>query len=296
MAEVAFGLAASAVGVAGVAGQLASGVMKLNKFRNDFKDAPKEIHAVTEGLNTLLGIMSYGLGPASCANPAFHEALISCKSVAGQTLEMVARADQEMRDKRRTHKTLARLKAAFRKDELDDLLTKVQRAQMTLNTATMLDIRQQLKNLELVQAVEPQNRTRTKTVGRRKRPATNSEANLYRIQLPRWILSTIYEVGWEPAGRGWQCTLRALRVVPDDCDFFVACRQGDTATAKSLLDDGMASLLDVNVDGQTAMQVSHYYITIVRHAVSKKFLDSVLCFHSLTQSCGSGQTPPGIGA
>lgn len=297
--EAVFGVAASAIGVAGVAGQLEDGVRKLNKFRRDVRDAPKELHALTEALNALLGALSHAhesltAVPATFDSPAVQKALEVCERVARQTSEMVDRANQGMLADRRT--TLARLKATLKKDDYLEELAKVQEAKSTLLVAaefasmslaqhvytTTLDTRsavqsmrgetkedlalilRQLSKLERGQAVDIQNSLRPNRVGRKQRRATDNGARFYRIQLPHWILSTIYEIGWEPAGRGWQYTLRAIRVVPNDCDFFVACRKGDTATAKRLLDDGIASLLDVNTDHWTVMKVSHHHVTIIQ--------------------------------
>lgn len=116
MAEV-FGLAASVVGIAGVAGQLGDGVRKLNKFRRDVWDAPKEIHALTEALNALLGALSHAheklaAVPAAFDSPAVQKALEVCERVARNTSEMVDRANQGLLADRRT--TLARLKIALK--------------------------------------------------------------------------------------------------------------------------------------------------------------------------------------
>ncbi|GAB7340434.1 hypothetical protein MBLNU457_6865t1 [Dothideomycetes sp. NU457] len=139
MADIAFGVVASGVGILGFVGQLASGLKTLNDLRNNFNDAQKEIDAATELLNAVLGILSSEPIPASCNIPAVHEAFKICEEVARQTLQKMGRVSQGMQtDKSKIRKMFARLKAAFKKDELLELLDKVQRAETTLIHARVL--------------------------------------------------------------------------------------------------------------------------------------------------------------
>ena len=90
----------------------------------------------------------------------------------------------------------------------------------------------------------------------RKRLHTVRSMYSIRIPLPMGILPYICEINWESVGRGWKHTFSIQRVVSDDCPLFTAIWEGDTVTANRLLNNGEASLTDVNPDGRTIVEVS----------------------------------------
>jgi len=128
------------------------------------------------------------------------------------------------------------------------------------------------------QAATPASARTRKSKSRRKKTAPQDETRVVpcrrteekqvygvvNIGLPYWICSTAFKIGLEKANQVWRITLQSQRTVPF-CAFFRACMKADLKAMQVLIYAGHASVLDVDPDGQNAMNVSPKFYRYVEH-------------------------------
>lgn len=70
---------------------------------------------------------------------------------------------------------------------------------------------------------------------------------------PAWLLGWIVTVKMQRPGLNVQ--LKAMKIRPNDSEIFVAADGLEISKVRELLDDGRASILDVNEEGESLLTV-----------------------------------------
>lgn len=79
----------------------------------------------------------------------------------------------------------------------------------------------------------------------------------YRLRLPTWLHSQVYEMAYSYSTNVWTTQFRVYNTVSFFSPFMQACRQGDYKTVKSILDVEPAHIYDQDAKyGYTALHVS----------------------------------------
>jgi len=73
----------------------------------------------------------------------------------------------------------------------------------------------------------------------------------YRLRLPAWLCSTVWDVAVEQAISGWTFSLRSYRVLPPDQLALMACYYGDVDCMKQMMVKSEVSLFDRNQHGDS---------------------------------------------
>lgn len=131
MAEI-FGVAASAIGVVGVAAQCADGIKKLREFCNDVKNAPQELSDMADELelltHTIAGIEKQIKTCAHIPTPVSPvEALRFCQKSVQNTASIVEELSTEI-----SRRNTGALRAAWKKKSLQVYMTRIERAKTSL--------------------------------------------------------------------------------------------------------------------------------------------------------------------
>lgn len=77
----------------------------------------------------------------------------------------------------------------------------------------------------------------------------------FRLSLPYWLLSRSLDIEIHRSARGWTMNLNPRRLVPEDCEFFEAGEAMNLPRMRQLLEQGQASVHDVDRFGQNVLHV-----------------------------------------
>lgn len=78
----------------------------------------------------------------------------------------------------------------------------------------------------------------------------------YRLRLPTWLHSQVYEMAYSYSTNVWTTQFRVYNTVSYLSPFMQACSLGDYGTVKSILDVEPAHVYDQDEYGETALHVS----------------------------------------
>ncbi|KAG9669586.1 hypothetical protein KCU99_g6798, partial [Aureobasidium melanogenum] len=131
-----FGVAASGIGIAGVAAQAIDGIRKLQAFCNDIRDAPEEVKYLTTELEILLGTIAsietqIQRNPTMCGNMDPTPAL----RFVDQSVRSLIVVIEDLNAKIAQKRTLGSMKMAWKKKILESRLMKIERSKTSLGLA-----------------------------------------------------------------------------------------------------------------------------------------------------------------
>jgi hypothetical protein len=89
-----------------------------------------------------------------------------------------------------------------------------------------------------------------------RRHHTGKVAFRVKLRLPMLFSSRVWEVARIDAHQGWDLCFRTYNRRPRDAEIFEHCRDGDLEEVRLLIQNGEASLLDVDEDGGNLLSVS----------------------------------------
>ena len=77
-----------------------------------------------------------------------------------------------------------------------------------------------------------------------------------------WLLKLGFKCAYnfsihDSSTQGWQFSIKPINLVPDDAPLFQYCEQGNIEKIRDLMSRNLASVRDVDSEGQTALHVSH---------------------------------------
>ena len=84
----------------------------------------------------------------------------------------------------------------------------------------------------------------------------------FRILPAGWLLKLGFNYAYkfsihDSSTQGWQFFIKPINLVPDDAPIFQYCEQGNIEKIRDLMSRNLASVRDVDSEGQTALHVSH---------------------------------------
>jgi hypothetical protein len=141
MAEV-LGIVASGISIAQIAGQLLACVKTLRSFSRAVRDFPEDLSRILNEAE-ILGQMFYQLDALNKCSPStrrsdiLEDSLVHCAGVAASLEDLATRANavfkQESRRKRQ--RPWKFIKAVLKKDEIEELKTRLESAKSLLHLA-----------------------------------------------------------------------------------------------------------------------------------------------------------------
>ncbi|CAC9890401.1 unnamed protein product [Aureobasidium pullulans] len=293
MAEV-FGVVGSAVGVAGFAFQIADGIKKLADFCQAVRDAPADLQDALSELVDLAELYKE-VGQQIEDQQISHPTALPSRMVLDRLLERSRRnlddleallVDMEAEVKKRQFRGSVR--AVLKKETFTRFQKRVERTKNTLqlsymaycNALSRQEAQCMHREMQKVSAVThhisaianqvsimgPQlgvlvtNSTfKLPQPGHVIQPRIASASKktvYYRLRLPTWLHSQVYEMAYSYSTNVWTTQFRVYNTVSYLSPFMRACREGDYKIVKSILDFEPAHVYDQVEDGQTALHVS----------------------------------------
>lgn len=272
-----FSIAASVVGVAGVAQQLATSVWQIKTFCRDVKDAPQELSDLLDQLMYMIRALARISNEDFVATngDVLQEALKLCHKAAERVSTLANRLQSEMERRRR----YTALKVAFKKKDIASMLAKLDRTKTDLHLACSLysDARTSFKLDILRRYMEEACRDRLRTpeygeIGRGPRPqvqhtndaekgnAQCSSLDLARrskphrrsetwstdihIRLPPWLCQYACDISFVSASGKWTTSLKTFKIVPTFAIAHLCCVKGRAQAIKGLLEERELSVHD----------------------------------------------------
>lgn len=325
MAE-ALGFVASGAGVVSLAFTLAESIKKLNDFCDAVKDAPEEIRLTIDEIE-ILSLLLEDIDQTSqqqiYVSPAIRLATIKsfglCKDAARSLQSLV----KDLHDGLSTKKKRSAFKFALKKEKVEELRSRLERAKSTMLLASqcyrdamdqqrlealaieMTQMRAVLSVSTVVSAhkdikisltneekslCEVESSTQTITsddapsghqdsyyhqLSRRLRRGKlqsrgtwagfidyavynghGSSSTSITFRLPRWLYARRYEFMLRSSYQGFEQRLKSYKVMPYEAPIFQCCMDGDLKGLRKLLQWGLATPFEVDLDGRTPLHVS----------------------------------------
>ncbi|THV92146.1 hypothetical protein D6D27_05075 [Aureobasidium pullulans] len=281
MAEV-FGVVGSAVGVAGFAFQIADGIKKLADFCQAVRDAPADLQDALSELVDLAELYKE-VGQQIEDQQISHPTALPSRIVLDRLLERSRRnlddleallVDMEAEVKKRQFR--GSIRAVLKKETFTRFQKRVERTKNTLQlsyTAYCSALsRQEAQAVthhisaiaNQVSIMGPQlgvlvtnSYAKCPQPGHVMKPRIDSKKIVYyRLRLPTWLHSRVYEMAYSYSTNVWTTQFRVYNTVSYLSPFMRACREGDYKIVKSMLDVEPAHVYDQDEYGETALHVS----------------------------------------
>ncbi|THW20071.1 hypothetical protein D6D24_02496 [Aureobasidium pullulans] len=281
MAEV-FGVVGSAVGVAGFAFQIADGIKKLADFCQAVRDAPADLQDALSELVDLAELYKE-VGQQIEDQQISHPTALPSRIILDRLLERSRRnlddleallVDMEAEVKKRQFR--GSIRAVLKKETFTRFQKRVERTKNTLQLSYMAYCnainRQEAQTVthhisaiaNQVSIMGPQlgvlvtnSTAKLPQTGHVIQPRIASKKTVYyRLRLPTWLHSQVYEMAYSYSTNVWTTQFRVYNTVSLFSPFMWACYTGDYNTVKSILDVEPAHVYDQEEDGRTALHVS----------------------------------------
>ncbi|ATZ57632.1 hypothetical protein BCIN_15g01880 [Botrytis cinerea B05.10] len=292
MAE-AFGVAASAVGIISLALQLGDGILKLKSFWGAVKDAPEEILYILDELDithVLLTEIEDSLG-SQTISPAAARSLRLCQ----KGVDILNNAVRELEGEMGRRKKWGGVKMVMKKELLEKMEKRLERAnslmmmahqsyieslnksrhheQVRLATqqfSEMVEIRNTLHSFNSAASIiETQRQASSSTKSLLIKSSENATScsrstktlskyqKILNAKLRLPFFSGVWELcAYQQSISGWTFTLRTYNLVDNEAPIMEMARFGDVAGMQQLFQKRQASLLDVDIYGQTILHVA----------------------------------------
>ncbi|THX07587.1 hypothetical protein D6D18_02281 [Aureobasidium pullulans] len=278
MAEV-FGVVGSAVGVAGFAFQIADGIKKLADFCQAVRDAPADLQDALSELVDLAELYKE-VGQQIEDQQISHPTALPSRIVLDRLLERSRRnlddleallVDMEAEVKKRQFR--GSIRAVLKKETFTRFQKRVERTKDTLQLSYMAYCnaisRQEAQTVthhisaiaNQVSIMGPQlgvlvtnSSAKRPQPGHVIKPRIDSKKIVYyRLRLPTWLHSQVYEMAYSYSTNVWTTQFRVYNTVSYLSPFMQACSLGDYGTVKSILDVEPAHVYDQDEYGETAL-------------------------------------------
>ena len=271
MAEVAFGVAAGAVGVASLGIQLAESVVKLQRFCRDVKGAPQKLKSLTDDLDAMADILEYfATTQAAIVDSQVHvqKLVRRCDVAVKQLSSTIDKFEKKLARKRFSGAVVMTLC----KEEIDELVDETSRTFRLLDIAsnhcmatqtqdklgTFMQLLPSTTSASAVVVASPPGQIlsqdtqgaasdiATATSGsllksRRRAGRTGSTGWTLRFRTSWWFSSHAWALSVQRASAGWNMNLRCHRIVPwgeDTEKILHACVNGKMEVLQRLLTTG----------------------------------------------------------
>lgn len=281
MAEVV-GAASSVAGLVSLAGQLLDGAMKLKRFCERVKDAPRRLETLAFEIETLSltlhGIEANRQRHIHLESTIVERCLKLCRDGTQRICAMTEDLDKSMLKSRKW----ASIRTAFKQRGIEDMCNEIERGKSTLSLAyqlysnevqaqqlmiiqsTLLDVPQTILNSAQITTSHrpeaPTNLPLGKHGRRRKRRVPREYEVSYTLSLP--FLNKAWTFAASQAANGWNWHLRTYNIRSGDSDIFRACMVGDIREIQELLVSGKASVFDVDEYGEGVLHASSMVLEV----------------------------------
>ncbi|KAI1172181.1 hypothetical protein F4777DRAFT_601819 [Nemania sp. FL0916] len=223
MAEVV-GVISGAITIAQVAMSIGKVVIRLNRQWSMVKDIPADILDLMRQIECLYPtfvetetIFSKDISASASHQLMLQRAVIYCHQALDHLNDLAKELDTAISTVK-NRRTLLRLKILLKKDLLERLERRLERA---------------VRTLTLIHA-----------------------GYTVTIRLPEWLCKISWELRCSKAMGAWTYVLHSYNIRPHDSEVFEIAKFGSSSNLVSLFTDGLASPYDVSDDGSTLIHVS----------------------------------------
>jgi hypothetical protein len=283
MAEIV-GVVASGAGLASLAIQLSSSALKLKRFRNNVRNAPKALHDIIHEIEThsLLFKMIERDPPHTKSN--LDPAIMSrCLEMCQEATSRIEETASTLERRLESGSISASIKTALKERELQDMFGRLERAKTTLQLAWQIYAQERhsaaqeqhthLVEHQLASILNQLASLRTNTdedwlafgdhpftlshtarstrVRRRMRNITRRHAYLFKLP----FVSLVWQFSVSEAPFGWDMHLTCFATISKSSPIFQLCAAGDLVGVQDLLRSGQASVHDKDPRGLTPLHV-----------------------------------------
>lgn len=283
-AEAILGVVAGGAGLLSLAIQLCESARKLNSIRHSIRGAPESLRDLAFDLETMALSLEH-IERFRQHDQDSAALIIRCADRCRRSTAKIQEVVDAMERYICRHSALGRAYVAIKERDTDKLLSELDQAKSSLQLALMMynmeeQARQsqaqrdllasqhsQLSSLHALLRESPtisiarleeagdvvetecyiSSLSDNKTLSTRRTRAVRRTQRSFRISLPNWATSLVWDLAMTQTQRGWDLSLRTYNARPRGSEIFMLCLKGDLAGMQRLIASGSASLFDVDL-------------------------------------------------